>query len=294
MKQVNAMRIGACRLWVRRCGMPRRLMVCGGLCVFLLMGGTSFLVQAEQIRYHGFQLTEQYHLLVEERAGGILRVGLRARTRPEGGLEARYVQMKDEAETGRLEQLEYLAEVRSEVVAPSPPNYFQSRGSKYRITVQGIEKGPQFFSRRTVNASDARRALTEEFRKMWVQSEGIYQIALYWAVPIVLSVFKDTGRMPAPVYATVAQSVGGGIRTMDPSLTRRALPAGRKLGPQPGFREAEPLTGMRRVRAEMNQPSAGAPSARAGASTYQPPKIRAGSQSFQPQLGHTNGIRTLQ
>ncbi|HOJ34644.1 MAG TPA: hypothetical protein PKY35_08740 [Candidatus Hydrogenedentes bacterium] len=278
----------------RSASTSRMLTVLGGVWVFLLLGGISFPAKAEQVRYHGFQLTEQYHLLVEERAGGILRVGLRARTRPEGGLQARYIRVEDEAETGRLEEVEYLAEVRSEVVAPSPPNYFQSRGSKYRITVQGIEKGPQFFSRRTVNASDARRALTEEFRKMWVQSEGIYQVALYWAVPIVLSVFKDTGRMPAPVYATVAQSVGGGIRTVDPTLTRRALPAGRKLGPQPGFRQTEPLTGMKRVRAEMNQPSAGTPSARAGASTYQPPKVRAGGQSFQPQFGHPSGIRSMQ
>ena len=255
------------------------------LCFALIFSATlvfsfGLSADAEEVRYHGLQLNEQWHLFVEEHAGGILRVGLRTRTRPVSGLDAINVKQRNEAETGRFEELEYLAEVRSEVAAPSPPNYFQSRGSKYRITVTGIGKGPQFFSRKTVNASDARRYVTEEFRKMWVQTDGIYQIALYWAVPFVLSVFKERGRMPAPVYATVAESIGGGVRTVEPSLTRRALPAGRRLGPRPGFRETEELTGMRRVKAEMTPKTPGSPTERAGSMSWKAPNIRAGGQSF--------------
>ena len=263
----------------------RRLVV--GLCLISTRG------LAEEVRYHGFQLTEQHHLLVEERAGGIVRVGLRGRTRPTGGLEADFVRIENKAETGRYQEVEYLVEVRSEVVKFSAPNYFQSRGSTYRLTVTGIDKGPTYLARRTVPASDARRVLADEFRKLWVQTEGIYQTALYWSVPIVLSVFKESGRMPAPVYATVAQSLSGATRTIDPSLTRRALPRGRTLGPAPGFRESPSLTGPARVRAEMAAPAPGEPSTRAGAASYQVPRIRAGGQGFQrPSPASASGYRS--
>ena len=187
---------------------------------------------AEYVRYHGMQLDEQHHLLIEERQGGIIRIGLRYRTRPEGGVQRRFTRREDEAETGRIERIHYLAEVRSEVVKPAGPNYFQNRGESYRITVRGIDRGPDYQRRQDVLAGEVRDVLTEELLRMRRDLDGIDYLAMYWATPIVLSVLKEDGRMPPRIPPTVAQSMSGQIRIVDPTLTRQALPGGPRLTPE--------------------------------------------------------------
>ena len=247
----------------------------------------------EQVRYHGLQISDQYHLHVEEHQGGLVRVGLRWRTRPVGGLQPKYTRIQGEAETGRLEGVKFIAEIRCQVVKPSSPNYFQSRGEIYRLTVDGVEAGPDYHSIQDVSAADARLALASELRKMWVRMDGNYREALYWAVPIVLSVFKEAGRMPAPVYSTVAKSLTGSIRMDDPTLTRQALPGGRSLGPAPGFQDVPQLTGMARTLALAGEPGTAGPSARAGAVSLQTSVLRAGATNPQdiPRRGPYAHVR---
>lgn len=224
----------------------------------------------EQRRYHGFQLNDQYHLLIEEYPGGLCKIGLRARTRPVGGLEPEYTRMAGEAETGRLEEVQYLAEVRSQVVKPASPNYFQSRGEIYRIFVDSLGDTPEYHSRQEVFAADARRTVAEELRKIWVHTSGTDQSALYWSVPVVLSILKEADRMPAPLYTPVAESIGGGIRVKDPTLTRQSLPAGRDLSPYAGESRLETMPQHALAQEKMTAPAPGRPGERAGAVQYTP------------------------
>jgi hypothetical protein len=223
----------------------------GGQRVLILtLAAALFMVSAaaEDPRYHGVKLDEQHRLVVEQSDAGTCRVGLRMRSRPEGGIDADYTRLEGEAETGRIERIAWLAEVRVQLFKPTMPTYFQSRAEQYHVIVESLMDDVDYVSRRTVPAAGARAYLAAELRKLWVSQEGPRREALYWAVPIVLSALKESGRIPAPVYVVVEESLGGTIRTDPRALTRRSLPAGRDLGPGA---DRNGRTGLERVRERM-------------------------------------------
>ncbi len=257
--------------------MPWKQIVAMGIgCAALCLLGFS--AASEGVRYHGIQLDDQHHLVIEQREGGFMRIGVRARTRTEGGLEPENVQLEEgKPETGRLEQVEFIVEVRSQIMKPAAPNYFQSHGQTYLITVESLMKEVPYYSAHVVSARDARTELAVELQILRANTDGIRQLALFWATPIVLAEYKNVGLMPAPVFKTVEASTGGSLRTKPDSLERRSLPGGRQIGPTAGFTNRQPLTGMARAKAMATERRAGGPTERAGAGSYRPDVVRSGN-----------------
>jgi hypothetical protein len=233
--------------------------------------------KAGEVRYHGVQFSDQGHLLVEQLGPAHLKLAVRDRTRPEGGLNAAYTRLEGQAETGRIEGLRYLAEIRVERIKPAGANYLQSSSERYRFRVQGTGVGPFYQSVREVHAADARQAMSHELHTMAGLTSGDDREALVWAGPIVLAVLKEAGHMPAPLYTTVEESTAGRYRIRERSLQRRELPGGRQLGIGPLGQPVTRLTGREAVEAGLVEESSGGPSPRAGASSFEPPPVRAGN-----------------
>jgi hypothetical protein len=188
--------------------------------------------RAEQVRFHGLPLDDQHELIVAQPEPGLCRVGILSRSRPEGGMGAEHVRLKAGPESGRMEEAAYFLEVRSEVVKPAQPTYLQNTGALYRLTVAGIDEGPDYEAVRLASAGDARQVLTEEFRTLWRKASGVEREALFWGLQLVLSAFKEEQLMPAPLHAAVGESEGAQERVDPRTLQRKRLPVNRGVEPE--------------------------------------------------------------
>jgi hypothetical protein len=197
----------------------------------VLCAGT---VPAQTIRYHGAQINESDRLILEEENGWV-RIGVLSRARDlQGPLKepATY----EWTTGGRKMEVKFLARAYSEVVLTAAPNYFQNPGVIYRIRVEGMELAPDYGSRLMVDAMRARATMAEEIEKLGSYAQGIEREALHLAASLVLEVFKESRRMPAPIMTSVLESRAGMFRVMSPTLERRAVRPGEVFAPELAIR----------------------------------------------------------
>ena len=191
-------------------------------------------VSAQAIRYHGAQINESHRLILEEEEGWV-RIGLLSRARDfEGPMKAPATY--EWTTGGRTMEVEFLARAYSEVVLTAAPNYFQNPGVIYRIRVEGMALAPDYGSHLMVDAMRARATMAEEIEKLGSYATGIEREALHLAATLVLEVFKEARRMPAPIMTSVLESRAGMFRVVSPALERRAVRPGEVFAPELAIR----------------------------------------------------------
>ena len=185
---------------------------------------------AQTIRYHGAQMDESNRLILEEEDGWV-KIGLLSRARDlKGPLDepATY----EWTASGRKMEVEFLARAYSEVILTAAPNYFQNPGVIYRIRVEGMKVAPDYGSHIKVDAMRARATMAQEIEKLGAYTAGIEREALHLAATLVLEVFKESRRMPAPIMTSVLESRAGMYRVVSPTLERRAVRPGEVFAPE--------------------------------------------------------------
>jgi hypothetical protein len=186
---------------------------------------------AQSVRYHGFQLDETYRLVLAEEDGWI-SIGLLKRIRPVGGRPLPGTRDETQGEGGRYMDADFLLRVRSEVVAPAAPNYFQNPGQRYRLYVQGLSVEPDYAAIVEVDASNARETLTREMERFRKRTTGINDAAIWNAEVLVLEILKEADRLPAHIAESVKRSKSGRFRITEGTQERRRVSPGQTWAPQ--------------------------------------------------------------
>lgn len=204
------------------------LALCAGVCVVAISSYAqlrnldSARAESSLTRDHGYQLNEQYRLLIEQ-ADNTLDIVLIKRNRAEsGGLVPNVV--TGEETVARYAEKRTLARVRSEVLKPAAPNYLSNPGERYRITLQGVDFEPEYKSVVEVHAANAIKAWQREFEKLSARAQGIEREALVHGAGLALGVLNVGGHMPATIPLTVLESGAGTLRGFA-QLERRSLGA---------------------------------------------------------------------
>jgi hypothetical protein len=181
------------------------------------------------VRNHGFQLNEQYRLLIEQ-VNNTLDIVLIKRNRAEsGGLLPNIV--TGEETVARYADKKTLAHVQVEVLKPAAPNYLRNPGERYRITLQGVELEPDFKRVVEVEAAGAIKAWQSQFAEFEAKISGVDREAMHEASGLALGVLNVAGHMPAAIPLTVMKSSVGETRGL-PQLKHRTLTATREAAQQ--------------------------------------------------------------
>jgi hypothetical protein len=177
---------------------------------------------AGEIRNYGMYLEDKYFLRTAENAGEVT-ILLREEMRAKGGPSLWVEPESDDEPIIRYKDERALARITSQVLLPAPPNYLKNPGVKYRVTIEGIEIGPEFATMFHVNAGDARNAVQTEMAKLIQLAHGIERDALYYGTVLALRALNEAQRMPAEIPLTVLRSDVGQFRISGPGLTRREV-----------------------------------------------------------------------
>lgn len=185
---------------------------------------------AEQTRYHGLKINEQYEVMLEQQRG-LLAIVLVGRESPPGGpIELNATDGTTDT-AFRIDKREVLVEVKVEVLRSAPPNYLANPGLRYRLTILGETLEPDLAVIHEAADTEIRGLLVGELAAIGARAGGLYREALHYGSQLTLGVLKASGYLPAELPMTIEKSTVGRIRGLDQGLTRRSLPAGRSMNP---------------------------------------------------------------
>ena len=111
--------------------------------------------------------------------------------------------------------------MRSDVIVPAAPNYFQNPGERYRLCVEGLSVEPDYAAMVEVDATNAREMLTQEMEKLRKRTSGINDKAIRSSEFLVLGVLKEADRIPAEIAESGKRSKSGRFRITQGSQERR-------------------------------------------------------------------------
>jgi hypothetical protein len=179
---------------------------------------------ANNIRYHGLTLSDQYRLQLEE-VDGTVTIFLLKKDRAAGGPAVPAVRSEkttDEIPSPVIptDTREALAQIRVEILQTAAPNYVRNPGDRYRITIDGQETAPGYTRTFEVNAADALTAVYTEFAKIFSTTYGIRREALYQGALVSLRILNEAQRLPAELPLTTKRSKVGQFRIQGDTLSR--------------------------------------------------------------------------
>lgn len=182
----------------------------------------------ESVIVHGFRLDDKHQLSLEQRHQ-VIRIGIATRARPVGNVPHTRTRDEGSDEVGRFGAVEYLAEVSSQVLRPSAPNYLNNPGERFRISVESLIPEVDYANVVEVDAGVARETMLAELERIRERVAGVRREALRYAGPFALQILSATDLLPAEIPTTVRESDVARIRVDDPVLQRRSIEANRKL-----------------------------------------------------------------
>ena len=189
--------------------------------------------QAEFIRTHGRDIDAQHQVILFQDYN-LIQVALwsyERRDAVEAQQEGHFFDPRGR-DTGRSEELEYLLEVKIDIIKSSAPNPFQNPGEAYRVTFNSLELTPEYHSVVLAPASKVRDVVIGEFSRFWVREDDVYKDALVKSAPLLLKVFQDTDLLPAEITESVLRSRTGRFRITPEARQRRPVRAPQVFAPE--------------------------------------------------------------
>lgn len=183
------------------------------------------------VQFHGFTLDDQYKLRVEQRDNWcIIRLDKNQRAPggpflwfdPKTGEEASVIRFDDETP---------LAEIRSEVLIPSAPNYLKNPGQRYRITINGLGVAPWYHRVFEAPAAGVLDAVFTEFNALYSYANGIERDALFFGMVIAVRVLNESQHLPSEMPLGTVRSAAFQTRIQGPGMVRAEQPRLKRFGP---------------------------------------------------------------
>ncbi len=199
-------------------------------------------VQAEFIRTHGREIDAQHQVILLQN-NNLIQIALwsyERRDAVEAQQEGHFFDPLGR-DPGRSEELEYLVEVKVDIVKSSGPNPFQNPGEVYRVSFNTLELTPEYHSETLAPAANVRDVVIGEMARFWVREDGVYKDALVKAAPLMLKVFQDTDLLPAEITESVLRSRSGRFRITEGGRQRRPVRAPQVFAPE--IKTGKPVAG---------------------------------------------------
>jgi hypothetical protein len=183
------------------------------------------------VQFHGYTLNDQYKLRVEQRDNwAVIRLDKSERAPggpflwfdPKTGEEASVIRFDDETP---------LAELRSEVIIPSAPNYLKNPGQHYRITINGLGVAPWYHRVFEASAANVLDAIFTEFNALYSYAYGIERDALFFGMVIATRVLNEAQHLPSEMPLGTIRSAAFQTRIQGPGMQRVEQPRLRRFAP---------------------------------------------------------------